>query len=100
MLFAVQFANHDDHLLHTVHLEHDVFDLTKFDAEATEFDLVVGAAQDDNITVGEPTGIVARLIDTLTVIVDETFAVDLVEIVVAEGYAAASNIELANHAHG
>ena len=58
VLLIIQLADHDNHLLHTLYGEHHVLDLTEFDTQATQLDLMVGTSEDDHITIRQPLGIV------------------------------------------
>ena len=100
VLLPAELADEDDYLLHAVHLKHHVFNLAQLNAQTAQLDLVVGATEDDDIAVGQPLGIVARLIDALTMIVNETLTRHLVEVVIATGHTATTDVEFANHAYG
>ena len=82
MLLAVDFSNENHHFLHSLHFQHHILNLSKFDTQAAQLDLVVGSSENHHISVGQPFCIVARLVDALTVIVDEPFACHLVQVVV------------------
>ena len=100
VLAVVQLAYHDDHLLHALHLEHHVLYLAELNAQAAQLDLMVGTSQDEHIAVGQPLGIVAALVDTHIVIVDEALARHVVEVVIATRHTASADIEFAHHADG
>ncbi len=99
VLLIINLADEDDHLLESVDLEHHVLDLAQLDAQAAQLDLVVGTAQDHDITIGQPLGIVARLIDALAVVVHKALARHLLQVVVAMGHATATDVELADDPH-
>ena len=100
VLLAVQFANHDDRLPNAFHLQHDVLNLAQFYAQSAQFNLMVGAPEDDDIAVREPLGIVTRLIYALPVVFHETLTGHPVEVVVATCHAATADVQLAHHAYG
>ena len=62
MLFAVDFANHHDHLADAFLLSNHTLNLTQLDAQATQLHLVVGAPEDGDVALFVPSGIVARAI--------------------------------------
>ena len=55
-------ASEDDGLLDVGVLQERGFDFAEFDAEAADFDLVIGASEEFEDAVGEPAGKVARTI--------------------------------------
>ena len=99
MLHATYLPDGNHHLFHPIHLQDGALHLTQFDAQTTQLDLVVGTAEDDDITVGQPLGIVTRLINTLAMIVHEALAGHLIEVVVASGHTLTTDVQFAHHAH-
>ena len=59
---------------------------------------MIGTSEDDHIAIGQPFGIVARLINTRSVVINKTFTSHLVEVIIASGHTPTSNIEFANYA--
>ena len=59
VLLVIQLTDHDNHFLHTFYGEHHVLDLTEFDTQSTQLDLMVGTSKDDHIAIWQPLGIIA-----------------------------------------
>ncbi|KIH84058.1 hypothetical protein UCMB321_2190 [Pseudomonas batumici] len=79
-------------------------DLTQFDTEATDLDLVVVAAQVVDLAVGLPAPQVAGLVQPRTFggrerIADKAFGGQLIAVQVATGDTSTADIELPRHAH-
>ena len=68
----------------------------QFDAQAAQFDLVVGAPQGHNLAVRCPAGIVARLVDAHSLVVDKAFGGHFGQVVVARGYPQSADVEFAD----
>ena len=52
MFAIIDLTDHDDHLLHALNLQHHILNLTEFDTQATEFDLMVSTSKDNHIAIG------------------------------------------------
>ena len=92
VLLAAQLTDDDDDFLDTRHLKHNILDFTQFNTQTAQFNLMVCAAENDYITIGQPTGIVARLVDTHAVVVGKAFACHIVEVVVTTSHPAATDV--------
>ena len=96
MFNALNLSNLHHHVLHTFDSSQCGFHLAQLDTQATQFDLVVRSAEDDDIALFCPAGIVARLINTHTLIVDEAFGSHLRQVVITCCHTDTANIKLAN----
>src|SRR3954453_9035954 len=76
------------------------FDLARFDAIATDFELIVTAAEEIDIPVRQPTSKVARFLETSAIAErfrDEFFCCQIRTIVIAARETEAADIEVAKH---
>ena len=100
VFFLIDLTDEDNHLLQALYLQHDILDLAQLDTQATQLNLMVGTSEDHHITIGEPLGIVARTIDTFTMIFDEAFSSHLVEVIVTACHATTTDIQLTHYSNG
>ena len=52
VLLVVEFTNEDDYLLQAFYLQHYVLNLTEFDAQSTQLNLMIGTAKNHYIALG------------------------------------------------
>ena len=97
VFLVIQLTDQDHHLLDAFDLQHHVLDLAQLNTQATELNLMVGTAEDDDVAVRQPLGIVARLVDALAMILHKALTGHLVKIVITSGHTATANIQFTHH---
>ena len=83
MFLIVQLTDKNNHLLHTFHLQHDILDFAQFDTQTAQLNLMVGTTENHYVAIRQPLGVITRLINTFTMIVNESFFRHLLKVVVA-----------------
>ena len=78
----------------------ETFDLAELDTQSSELDLVIQSAQDINVAVLVPLGVIARAVHTLSVVVYECFGSFFGKIAVAARDSDTADIQLADHTVG
>ena len=93
---ALDLSDLHHHVLDTFDSSQCGFHLAQLDTQTTQFDLIVRTAKDDDVALFRPTGIVARLIDTHTLIVYEALSCHLRQVVIACCHTYTADVKLAN----